>query len=66
MSDELEPGALDAFIAAESDEDKLALGLDRLEAALEEANELQLTGWAQNVYEYVHALRSGGGLNRPL
>lgn len=57
---------LDRFIAAKTDNERLALGLDALMAAWEEAAEGGNLGWAEEVHEYVHALRVGVGLNRPL
>jgi len=61
-----EMSALDRFIAAEGDEGRLALGLDVLRQALDEAREQGLVGWEVEVFEYVCALESGEGLNRPL
>lgn len=55
---------LDKFIEAFTDEARLALGLDVLRAAWEEAeNE---PGWRVTVHEYVVALEDGAGLNRPM
>lgn len=58
--------ALDLFIATPSDDARLALGLDTLRDAWEEATDQGLVGWAVEINEYLHALESGKGLNRPL
>lgn len=55
---------LDRFIAASGDEEKLALGIDVLRAAYDEAE--NLVGWKVDINEYIYALESGKGLNRPL
>ena len=55
---------LDRFIAAQGDDEKLALGIDVLRAAYDEAE--NLVGWKVEINEYLHALESGKGLNRPL
>jgi hypothetical protein len=55
---------LNRFIDARTDEARLALGLVVLRAAWKEAK--NLPGWQVEVYEYVYALESGKGLNRPL
>ncbi len=57
---------LKKFANATTDEAKLALGLDVLRAAWDEAESAGLVGWAVDVHEYVYALESGKGLNRPL
>jgi hypothetical protein len=54
------------FCAIERDDDRLALGLPALEAAWRYAVDEGLLGWQEAIHEYVVALRSGGGLNRPL
>jgi hypothetical protein len=57
---------LDRFIATRSDDDRMALGLDVLEAAGREAGDAGLVGWQVEVQEYVVAARDGKPLNRPL
>lgn len=57
---------LDRFIACTTDEERLALGLRTLQAARNEAATKQLIGWELDVREYVEAIESGKGLNRPL
>ena len=59
--------ALDRFIEAETDDARLALGLDAVEAAYDEACDVNLSeAWGPTILEYVIALRTGEGLNRPL
>lgn len=57
---------LDRFMAADGDDARLALGLDVLTRALDDAREAGLLGWAEQIHEYVFVLRDGKGLNRPL
>lgn len=57
---------LDRFIAAVSDEERLGLGLEVLQAALHEARDAGLTGWAVEVAEYEWAAETGAEVNRPL
>jgi hypothetical protein len=57
--------ALDRFIEA-TENDRLALGLTVLRTAHKEATEQGLEGWAVDINEYIHALETGAGLNRPL
>jgi hypothetical protein len=56
------PTPLERFIAATSDDERLALGLDVLRAAYDEAG----FGWQVQINEYIYALETGKGLNRPL
>lgn len=60
-----EVSQLDVFIEAATDEARLALGLDALQAAWNEAETNGLVGWAETVHEFVVAARDGKGLNRP-
>lgn len=57
--------ALDQFIAAETDDARLALELDVLKQARTEAGQQGLLGWEEAVQEFVTAIESGKGLNRP-
>jgi hypothetical protein len=58
--------ALDRFCAAVTDDERLALGLETLRAAQREARASGQLGWEEAIYEYVIAIQSGKGLNRPL
>lgn len=57
---------LQRFIDCETDDGRLALGADVLRAAKREADESGLLGWSDAIHEYVYAIESGKGLNRPL
>ena len=55
---------LDRFIAAKTDDERMALGIDVLRNALSEATSSHLLGWEEAVSEFVNAWPDGP--NRPL
>ena len=57
---------LQQFIDAKTDDARLALGLTILREAWREADSAGLLGWTTEIREYIVALESGEGLNRPL
>ena len=61
-----EENALARFIEVSTDAERLALGVEVLAAARDEANAAGLNGWAVEVTEYLLAVRDGKPLNRPL